>query len=58
MNGGGVGDESLYTMREAKRQLALEECAFHGHDWRVILARFVPTAIICERCGRSHEVVS
>lgn len=49
--------EKTYTLDEAREELARRECTFHGHDWDIVSrADGVPIAIICGRCGLSHEV--
>lgn len=54
-----MDDEPRYTLPEARREIARRECAFHGHDWRVVIAGTgQPVAITCERCGQAHEVVA
>lgn len=46
-------------IREAKRVVALADCASRGHDFRVMtaLGSLDPRRIICDRCGRSWGVL-
>ena len=51
-------NEPLYTLGQARRALALEECARHGHDWDIIqVFGGRPTGLVCARCGSAHAVV-
>lgn len=46
-----------YTLAEAQKALALQECGRHGHDWEIIV-KFGgdPTHILCPRCGKGWTV--
>lgn len=50
-------DGTTYTLTQAKRQLALQECSYFGHSWDVVQTLVRPTAIVCSRCGESYAVV-
>lgn len=52
------GAEPRFTLDEARRELALTECANFGHDWS-IHSDFgqQPRRISCDRCGWSGSVV-
>lgn len=44
--------EDLYTLNEARREIARQECATHGHNLTVIATPTGPTGLICDRhCG-------
>lgn len=52
--------ETLYTLTEARAEIARRECALHGHDFNIICVTgsLDPVALVCERCGRTLQVVS
>jgi hypothetical protein len=53
-----ISDQTRYTLNEAKRVLARQECGIHGHDWEIIRSMGdEPKALICARCGESRKVV-
>lgn len=59
-------DEATFTLDEARRELAREECRRHGHDFQVIeqeirLGHFrdgPPLEVRCGRCWRRWQIVS
>lgn len=52
----GVGCGMTYTLDEARRELQLQECRAHGHDWDVISTMAGPIAISCANCGERRAV--
>lgn len=48
---------STYTLDEARRVLALQECGRHGHSWQII-ERFggIPVGLLCDTCGERYGV--
>lgn len=54
--------EQRFTLEEARRELALRECAEHGHGWSVVTARELcdrfdrPVSVVCSTCGEVHAV--
>lgn len=52
-------DGNRYTLREAARELARQECRFRGHVWDLVenFGSAVPLAILCTRCGVTHKVL-
>ena len=51
--------EKTFTLEQAKRELDLQECLYHGHDWIPIttFGTQTPTSFVCSRCGLVVEVV-
>lgn len=47
----------LYTMSEARKELAKEDCANYGHEFRIVteLGRG-PIMVVCD-CGDMYDVV-
>jgi hypothetical protein len=44
--------EPLFTLAQAKAELAKEECMSQGHDLATgFLGAYTPTTIQCARCG-------
>jgi hypothetical protein len=52
--------EKTFTLEEARKELARLECFRHGHDWNIVtwLGQETPSAITCNRCGRTHGVLA
>ena len=49
--------DRTYTLAEAQRELALRECARHGHTWTIHQnIASGPLRISCDRCGWSGGV--
>ena len=48
-----MSEEARYTLIEARRILARQECAHDGHDWDIVTAygASLPTGLVCARCG-------
>lgn len=59
-----VEQQALYTLADARRALALEECHQYGHQWEVVAVRTLadpygtPVAVQCTRCTESHAVAA
>ena len=58
-----MSDEAkMFTLDEAKVELARRECRESGHTWSVIEDRTFadpagePTHVVCSRCGASRRV--
>lgn len=53
------GDETLFTLKEAKLELARRECALEGHYFVVMQTIGVdaPTSVVCDRCGQTWGVI-
>lgn len=49
--------EQRYSLDEARRILAREVCALHGHSWDIIETDAGPEAILCSNCGVSYKIV-
>lgn len=49
--------EARYTLAEAQRELARQECARFGHRWDVVATLARPTAVVCDSCGKSYKVM-
>lgn len=47
----------LYTLEEARAELARENCRRWGHSWEVLSNMLRPFKIVCE-CGASYVVVT
>lgn len=48
-----------YTLEEARKELARQDCLVHGHDYEVIATYSSdggPSDVICSRCGRAWAV--
>lgn len=50
-------DGKTYTIREAAKEIARQECRFHGHDWDVLTTFAGPSGIQCRRCDEFHRLV-
>lgn len=51
--------ERKYTLDEARRELARQECREHGHDFgHTVDTTGAPTKVVCERCGDVWTVES
>ncbi|GAA4075814.1 hypothetical protein ACFFOS_27930 [Nocardioides kongjuensis] len=56
--------EQLFTLADAKLELARQDCAAYGHTWRVVDARTVdqpaglPIEVVCDRCTVHYAIVS
>lgn len=49
--------EQTYTLAEARRELARQECQRHGHSWDVVSTLGDgPVSIVCGTCGWSGSV--
>jgi hypothetical protein len=54
--------EQLYTLADAKRELALQDCQQYGHSWDAVTIRTMadpagtPVGVQCTRCGEFHAV--
>lgn len=46
------GEEPRYTLAEAKREIARQECLRFGHDWQTIARGGNPMQLVCGRCGK------
>lgn len=59
----GSEQPPTYTLDEAKRLLAEQECNEHGHRWDVVEYRTMadpagtPTGVVCTTCALSYAVV-
>ena len=59
----GAEQPQTYTLDEAKRLLAEQECNEHGHRWNVVELRTMadpagtPTGVVCDSCGTTYDVV-
>lgn len=51
-----MSDEPTYTLDEARRVMALRECATYGHEWNVVQNLQRPRRLVCDRCGWSGVV--
>jgi ribosomal protein S27AE len=51
--------QKLYTLAEAREQLARAECVERGHSYVVheVVGVDGPDRVICGRCGRGWSVV-
>ena len=49
-------DERRYTLAEARRELAAQECGRYGHDYQIMVQKDEPVALECSRCGRGWPV--
>lgn len=48
----------LYTLDDAKRRIALNECVAFGCEWQIIEQYGLgPVLLLCERCGAERAVV-
>lgn len=56
--------EQLYTLDEARTEIARIECEQHGHVWQVDVqqpddpAPGTPAAVWCIRCSQRHAVAA
>lgn len=56
--------EQLFTLEQAKVELARQDCRQYGHTWRVIAARTTeepagrPLEAVCDRCTQHHAIVA
>lgn len=54
--------EQLFTLDEARKELALQQCREFGHNWSVVAPRTyadpcgTPIEVRCERCRQFHKV--
>lgn len=53
--------ERVYTLDEAKDELARKECARNGHDYRVISTKTFggagrPLSVVCDECGEHWKI--
>lgn len=47
----------LFTLEEARREIAAATCRLRDHDWVIVQQAGVgPTHLICERCGDTRNV--
>lgn len=53
-----LGGEKLYTLDEARDEIARRECSVIGHSYeKIVTFQGTPTALLCERCGDGWMVV-
>lgn len=52
--------EPLFTLQQAKLELAKQECAIHGHDFDVLstVLSSDPRQVLCSRCSQTWKVVT
>lgn len=52
-------DGNTYTLTQAAREIAKQECRYHGHTWDVVETfGGSPAEVVCTRCGESHAVAA
>ena len=53
-----MSDGQTYTLDEARKVLAKQECGAFGHDWEISTTKLgsEPRLLLCSRCGRSWSV--
>ena len=50
--------EKLFTLEEAKKEIARIECKYYGHDYDIVCSYSAPQHLFCNRCHAHWRVVS